>query len=99
MTERLAPVLPVPASGLRQTGEGTVMIGVTQEDAGYDLSTTSAAAVRMTRKALRILPELGESAPGASMVVPASDDAGWVPRLCQPPRCTQARRSQLATLG
>ena len=61
VTERLAPVLPVPASGLRQTGEGTVMIGVTQEDVGYDLSTTSAAAVRMTRKALRILPELGKA--------------------------------------
>jgi len=61
VTERLAPVLPIPASGLRQTGEGTVMIGVTQEDVGYDLSTTSAAAVRMTRKALRILPELGKA--------------------------------------
>jgi glycine/D-amino acid oxidase-like deaminating enzyme len=61
VTERLAPVLPVPASGLRQTGEGTVMIGVTQEKVGYDLSTTSAAAVRMTRKALRILPELGKA--------------------------------------
>ena len=58
VTERLAPLLPIPASGLRQTGEGTVMIGVTQEDAGYDLATTSEGAVRMTRRALRILPDL-----------------------------------------
>ncbi len=58
VTERLAPLLPVPASGLRQTGEGTVMIGVTQEDAGYDLRTTSDAAVRMARRALKILPDL-----------------------------------------
>lgn len=61
VTERLMPVLPVPASGLRQTAEGTVMIGVTQEEVGYDMSTTSAAAVRMTRRALRILPDLGKA--------------------------------------
>lgn len=61
VTERLAPLLPVPASGLRQTRDGTVMIGVTQEDVGYDLSTTTEAAVRMTRKALRILPDLAKA--------------------------------------
>ncbi|AOB31487.1 nopaline dehydrogenase [Bordetella sp. H567] len=58
VTERLAPLLPVPASGVRQTGEGTVMIGLTQEDVGYDLNTTAAAAARMSRKALRVLPDL-----------------------------------------
>ncbi|CAM4028453.1 NAD(P)/FAD-dependent oxidoreductase [Bordetella muralis] len=58
VTERVAPLLPVPASGLRQTGEGTVMIGVTQEEVGYDLSTTTDAAVRMSRKALHVLPDL-----------------------------------------
>lgn len=61
VTERLAPLLSIPASGLRQTGEGTVMIGVTQEDVGYDLATTSEGAVRMTRKALRILPDLARA--------------------------------------
>jgi glycine/D-amino acid oxidase-like deaminating enzyme len=64
VTERLAPLLPIPASGLRQTGEGTVMIGVTQEEAGYDLSTTTDSAVRMARRALRILPDLA----GAKLV-------------------------------
>lgn len=61
VTERLAPLLPVPASGLRQTAEGTVMIGVTQEEVGYDLGTTSSAAVRMTRRALRIVPDLAKA--------------------------------------
>lgn len=61
VTERLAPLLPIPASGLRQTGEGTVMIGVTQEDVGYDLATTAEGAVRMVRKALRILPGLAQA--------------------------------------
>lgn len=61
VTERLAPLLPIPASGLRQTNEGTVMIGVTQEDMGFDMSTTAEGAVRMTRRALRILPELARA--------------------------------------
>jgi glycine/D-amino acid oxidase-like deaminating enzyme len=61
VTERLAPMLPLPASGLRQTTEGTVMVGVTQEDVGYDLGTTTQAAVRMTRNALRILPDLAKA--------------------------------------
>ena len=61
VTERLEPLLPVPASGLRQTGEGTVMIGVTQEDVGFDLSTTAEGAARMTRKALRIMPKLANA--------------------------------------
>ncbi|WP_186332202.1 NAD(P)/FAD-dependent oxidoreductase [Bordetella genomosp. 13] len=58
VTERLAPLLPLPASGMRQTGEGSVLIGLTQERVGYDLSTTTDAAVRMSRNALRVLPAL-----------------------------------------
>jgi glycine/D-amino acid oxidase-like deaminating enzyme len=58
VTERMAPLLPVPASGIRQTGEGTVMIGLTQEDVGYDVRTTTEAAARMCRGALRVLPDL-----------------------------------------
>jgi glycine/D-amino acid oxidase-like deaminating enzyme len=61
VTERLAPILPLPASGLRQTAEGTVMIGVTQEEVGYDLSTTTAAAARMSRQASRVLPALRQA--------------------------------------
>ncbi|WP_211300643.1 NAD(P)/FAD-dependent oxidoreductase [Simplicispira suum] len=61
VTERLAPLLPLPASGLRQTAEGTVMVGVTQENVGYDLSTTSMAGARMARRALDILPDLGRA--------------------------------------
>src|SRR5690606_37968185 len=47
VTERVAPLLPLPASGIRQTAEGTIMIGLTQEEVGFDLSTTAAAAARM----------------------------------------------------
>lgn len=61
VTERVAPLLPVPASGLRQTAEGTIMIGFTQEEVGHDLSTTSSGAVRMVRKATRILPDIAQA--------------------------------------
>jgi glycine/D-amino acid oxidase-like deaminating enzyme len=62
VTERLAPFLPLPASGLRQTGEGTVMIGATQEEAGYDVSTTAEASARLSRKTIRIAPALADVA-------------------------------------
>lgn len=61
VTERLAPLLPLPASGIRQTREGTVMIGLTQEDVGFDLGTTPAAAAHMSRQALKVLPDLARA--------------------------------------
>lgn len=61
VTERLAPLLPLPASGIRQTGDGTVMLGTTQEEVGYDLATTTSAAVSMSRNAVRIFPALAQA--------------------------------------
>jgi len=58
VTERLAPFLPLPASGLRQTGEGTVMIGATKDNNGYDVSTTAEAAASLSRKTVQIVPAL-----------------------------------------
>jgi glycine/D-amino acid oxidase-like deaminating enzyme len=58
VTERLDPFLPLPGSGLRQTADGTVMIGATKEDVGFDLSTTGDAATRLSRNAIRIIPAL-----------------------------------------
>ncbi|OWT80343.1 MULTISPECIES: FAD-binding oxidoreductase [unclassified Achromobacter] len=60
VTERAAPLLPFPASGVRQTGDGTVMVGLTQEDVGYDINTTAIAATRMSRKIVRVLPDLAQ---------------------------------------
>ncbi|MCD0503733.1 NAD(P)/FAD-dependent oxidoreductase [Bordetella petrii] len=61
VTERVASLLPLPASGIRQTAEGSVLVGLTNEEVGYDLSTTTEAAVRMSRAALRILPDLARA--------------------------------------
>ena len=47
VTEPLDSVLPLPISGLRQTREGTVMIGATHEDVGVDLGTTTEAAAKV----------------------------------------------------
>src|SRR5262249_28573472 len=43
---------------VRQTREGTVMIGATQEEVGFDTSTTVAAAANLSARALRIIPAL-----------------------------------------
>ena len=41
VTERLAPMLPYPISGIRQTHEGSFMIGVSNEEVGFDTSVTA----------------------------------------------------------
>jgi glycine/D-amino acid oxidase-like deaminating enzyme len=60
VTERIEPILPLPANGLRQTAEGTITIGATQEEAGFDTTTTADAAGRLSRTALRTVPRLQE---------------------------------------
>jgi glycine/D-amino acid oxidase-like deaminating enzyme len=64
VTERFAPVLPYPASGIRQTREGSIMVGVTQEEVGPDVRTTVAAGSAMSRRALQVMPALA----GATLV-------------------------------
>ncbi len=58
VTERLAPLLPLPASALRQSSEGTVMIGVTIEEVGLDTGTTLGELARMAARAVTVLPPL-----------------------------------------
>jgi len=61
VTERLDAFLPLPLHSVRQTREGTVMIGATHDEAGFDLGTTGEAAAAMSAKAVRWLPALGEA--------------------------------------
>lgn len=60
VTERLAPLLPLPMSDLRQTREGTVMIGATHDESGFDTSITCKAAAELSAEALRCFPALSE---------------------------------------
>jgi glycine/D-amino acid oxidase-like deaminating enzyme len=58
VTERLAPFLPLPTPEVRQTREGTVMIGATHEEVGLDCSTTSRAGAALSANAIRQFPAL-----------------------------------------
>jgi glycine/D-amino acid oxidase-like deaminating enzyme len=58
VTERVRPVLPMPGSGIRQTEDGTIMIGTSKEDVGFDLQTTVEAGANMASRALRVAPDL-----------------------------------------
>ena len=60
VSERMAPMGLLPANGVRQTAEGTFLIGTTNEEAGFDVSTTPKAGVTMVRRALRVLPALAK---------------------------------------
>jgi len=59
VTERVKPFLPFPFSGIRQTGNGSVMIGYTHEDTGFETATTVSAAVQLAKRAIQIFPCLG----------------------------------------
>jgi glycine/D-amino acid oxidase-like deaminating enzyme len=61
VTERLEPFLPLPMTDIRQTREGTVMIGATHDETGYDNSATTAAAAALSAMAIRWLPALAEA--------------------------------------
>lgn len=58
VTEKIIPFLSFPFGGLRQTGHGSVMIGATQENTGYDVSTTMPKLVHLAKRAVQTFPHL-----------------------------------------
>jgi len=61
VSQRMPRVMGLPASTLRQTADGTFMVGVTKEDVGLDQSTSLAAAGQLARNATRITPMLKDA--------------------------------------
>lgn len=61
VTERFEPFLPLPMLGLRQTREGSVLIGSTYEEAGFDTLTTVEAAAALSANAIRRVPALKQA--------------------------------------
>lgn len=61
VTERVASMGILPANGVRQTADGTVLIGTTNEAVGYDVSTTPKAGAAMARRAIRVFPALAQA--------------------------------------
>jgi glycine/D-amino acid oxidase-like deaminating enzyme len=60
VTERLKPFLDRPLGYIRQTDEGTVMIGDSFEDAGYDDRADFAVVAAIVDRALCVFPHLAE---------------------------------------
>jgi hydrogen cyanide synthase HcnC len=59
VTERTAPFLPHPVSTLRQTDEGSVMIGDSKEESPVDEAVGPGVLAIMARRAARMFPVLG----------------------------------------
>jgi glycine/D-amino acid oxidase-like deaminating enzyme len=61
VTERLPPMLPLPASAIRQTAEGVVQIGVSYEENLWETATTVKDLARMAARAVQVLPPLARA--------------------------------------
>ena len=59
VTEKTAPFLHYPISTVRQTDEGGVMLGDSQEEAGLDLKVSHAVIAVLADRAARMFPRLG----------------------------------------
>lgn len=58
ITERVQPFLHYPTGHVRQTGEGTVQIGDSKEDVGFDSGTTTEVMAQIAARATRMFPLL-----------------------------------------
>lgn len=61
VTERMAPLLPMPMGSIRQTDEGSVMLGVSHEEVGFNDGNTGDVAGAIAARAARILPDLADA--------------------------------------
>lgn len=60
VTERAAPLLSLPTHLLRQTNEGTVMMGDSHEDTGYSTCSGTPVMSQIARNAIRCFPALAD---------------------------------------
>ncbi|MCB4771028.1 FAD-binding oxidoreductase [Ancylobacter sp. Lp-2] len=58
VTERLPQLFPLVMEQIRQTDDGTLLIGTSWEDVGFDLSTSYGTTRRIARNALDFVPML-----------------------------------------
>lgn len=59
--ERVRPFLAMPLDTLRQTDEGTVLIGDAQQDLGFDETLDTGVLAAMAQRASRVFPFLREA--------------------------------------
>ena len=60
VTERTRPCLPLPCNRIRQTAEGSFLLGASQEDAGFDVQTNTRVIQKIAHRARRVLPVIGK---------------------------------------
>ena len=58
VTERAAPAFDRPTTFVRQTEEGSIMLGDSHEDVGFDVSSTTDVMGEIARRAVRSFPFL-----------------------------------------
>ncbi len=58
ITERVEPVLPYAAIGIRQTASGSFQLGGTYENVGEITEVTSAAGQTISQRAIKVMPAL-----------------------------------------
>ncbi|MGZ5094112.1 MAG: NAD(P)/FAD-dependent oxidoreductase [Burkholderiales bacterium] len=58
VTERVQPVLAMPTLTIRQTVEGTIMIGESREEAGFDDATSPKIVKQLAERAVKTFPFL-----------------------------------------
>ncbi|TPJ71281.1 FAD-dependent oxidoreductase [Mesorhizobium sp. B2-7-1] len=61
VTERIKPFLPFATNCIRQSVEGTVLLGSSHEDRGFDDETDVPTAAALCRTAARVFPALAEA--------------------------------------
>ncbi len=61
VTERLEPFLATATHTVRQTGDGTVLLGDSKEDVGFDTGTTAAVRRAIVHRAVRVFPRLARA--------------------------------------
>jgi glycine/D-amino acid oxidase-like deaminating enzyme len=60
VTERIAPFLNYPITTIRQTDEGSVMLGDSVEEAGFDPTVGTGVTAVLAKRAVRMFPQLGQ---------------------------------------
>ncbi|WP_324730546.1 NAD(P)/FAD-dependent oxidoreductase [Pseudomonas paeninsulae] len=58
ITERVQPFLHYPTGHVRQTGDGTLQLGDSKEDVGFDSGTTTEVMAQIAQRAIRMFPLL-----------------------------------------
>jgi len=60
VTERVHPLFDIPTDAVRQTREGSFLIGYSHNDFGFDTAARPAIMRNIARRAVRLFPFLGE---------------------------------------